>query len=488
MSNLYQPDWRSLIGHTTPQWLRDDKFGIYTHWGVYSVPACGKNGTWYPYFMYQKGNPQHDFHVNTYGPPSQFGYKDFIPMFTAERFDPDEWAELFARSGARFAGPVAEHHDGFAMWDSALSEWNAAKMGPKQDIVAGLARAIRAQGMRYMVALHHAELWYFYPHWEKTYDTSDPRYAGLYGEPHDLRWIDDPPDIPKGPFRFWRMQTRPDKSFHEYWLNKAQEVIDGYRPDLLWLDNGILFLQESYLRQLAAYYYNKGEEWGESVALTYKMNELVPGSALVDLELGRFEELTYHEWITDTSVDDQGAWSYVKDAPIKPAEALIHNLVDNVSKNGYLLVNVGPRPDGTIPKEVQQRLVGMGKWLEINGEAIYGTTPWLTFGEGPTKMEKAGPFSERQEVRYTPQDVRFTSRDNALYAICLGWPEGETTITSCGQLYEGEIEAVTMLGSDQPLSWRLDPTGLKVETPRSRPCEHAYVFKISRKDPFEGSA
>lgn len=174
-------------------------------------------------------------------------------MFTAEHFDPDKWADLFARSGARFAGPVAEHHDGFAMWDSGLSDWNAAKMGPKRDIVAELERAIRARGMRYMTALHHAELYYSYPHWEKDFDTSDPRYSGLYGQPHDMHWRDDPPEIPKDPFTFWRMQTRPDRDFHEFWLGKAKEVIDRFHPDLLWLDNGILFLQEHYLRQLTSY-------------------------------------------------------------------------------------------------------------------------------------------------------------------------------------------------------------------------------------------
>jgi alpha-L-fucosidase len=485
MSETYQSDWRSLRQHRTPQWLKDDKFGIYTHWGPYSVPGCGKNGTWYPYFMYQKGTSQFDFHTSHFGHPSVFGYKDLIPLLKAERFDPDEWAELFKRSGARFAGPVGEHHDGFAMWDSTLTEWNAARMGPKRDVVGELERAIRAVGMRFMVAMHHAENWYFYPHWDRDTDVADLKYSGLYGMPHDLQWRDNPPERHGDVFDFWRMQERPDAAFHRLWLDKSREVIDRYGPDLLWLDNGILFLQEHALKELLSYYYNAGERAGRDVVLTYKMHELVPGSALVDLELGRFPDLTYHEWITDTSVDDQGAWSWVADAAFKSPERIVHNLVDNVSKNGYLLLNVGPKPDGTIPEPARDLLLAIGKWLEVNGEAVFGTTPWLVYGEGPTKMGDAGPFSERKEVTYTRQDVRYTCTDDALYATCLGWPGNEVSLQACGrQLYEGEVANVRMLGSDEPLEWRLTPDALTVTTPKRRPCDHAFVFRIERKGPF----
>ena len=183
---MYQPTWDSLRQHPTPQWFKDAKFGIYTHWGIYCVPAKGPNATWYPYNMYREGTPQYDHHCRTYGPPQRFGWKDFIPMFSAERFDPDEWAEIFKDSGAQYAGPVGEHHDGFCMWDTQYSEWNAAKMGPRRDVVGALEQSFRKQGLRFMVALHHAENWWFYPHWRTEFDTSDPRYAGLYGEPHDL--------------------------------------------------------------------------------------------------------------------------------------------------------------------------------------------------------------------------------------------------------------------------------------------------------------
>ncbi len=475
----YQPSWSSLKAHVTPQWLRDAKFGIYTHWGVYSVPAAGPNVTWYPYNMYREGTPQYEYHVKTYGHPSQFGYKDFIPMFTGDKFDPDQWAELFKKAGAQFAGPVGEHHDGFVMWDTGFSEWNATRMGPRRDIVGALERAIRKQGMRFMVALHHAENWWFFPHWRKEFDTADPRYAGLYGAPHNLDWANGVPTTPSGADA-WELQEKPPKEFLDRWFGKILEVIDKYRPDMLWFDFGLQHIQERYRREFLAYYYNKAEEWGRDVAVTYKWHHLVPGSALVDLELGRFPELTYHDWITDTTVDDGHGWGYLKGAAYKAASALVHYLVDNVSKNGYMLLNVGPKPNGEIPEEAQELLLAIGRWLETNGEAIYGTTPWLDYGEGPTQMTKAGPFSEDQEVRYTAQDIRFTAKDDVIYAVCLGWPAQQVAIKSLRRLYESEIKSVRMLGVDAELQWSQTPEGLRITPPAQKPCEHAYVFKIVR--------
>jgi len=483
MYKTYQATWKSLRTHPTPQWFRDAKFGIYTHWGVYSVPACGPNGTWYPYNMYREGTPQYEHHVKTYGPPSEFGYKDFIPMFKAEKFDPEEWAELFKKAGAQFAGPVGEHHDGFAMWDSRFTEWNAAKMGPKRDVVGELERAIRAQGMRFMIALHHAENWWFFPHWKEEYDTSDPRYSGLYGPLHNQEWAVHKPEV-KSSRDEWRLQDKPSKEFLDMWLGKIREVIDKYQPDMLWFDFGLRFVQERYKKEAIAYYYNKEREWGKGVVVTYKGHDLVPGVGVLDLELGRFGELTYHDWITDTSVDDQGAWSYVQDAGFKPVSAIVHNLVDNVSKNGYLLLNVGPKPNGEIPEPAKECLLGIGEWLDINGEAIYGTTAWMTYGEGPTQMEKTGYFSEQQEVEYTAKDIRFTVKGDVLYAICLGWPGEQVTIESLRRLYESEIASVKMLGVDQELEWSLTEKGLEIKTPTEKPCEHAFVFKIMRKHPF----
>jgi len=487
MNQFYQPTWNSLRQHPDPQWLQDAKFGIYTHWGVYSVPATGPNVTWYPYNMYREGTPQHEYHVKTYGPPSQFGYKDFIPQFTAEHFDADEWAELFRKAGAQFAGPVGEHHDGFSMWDSQFTEWNAARMGPKQDIVAKLEKAIRKQGMRFMVALHHAENWWFFPHWRKDFDTSDHRYSGLYGPLHNTDWPDElPAQNPKQGEKEWGASDRPTQAFLDTWLGKTKEVIDRFRPDLLWFDFGIQFVQEHYRRQMLAYYYNKEAEWDRQVAVTYKWHNLPPGTGVVDLELGRFDKMTYHPWITDTTVDDGHGWAYLKGAGYKSRKTLIHYLIDNVSKNGYMLLNVGPRPDGIIPDEAKALLEGIGRWLAVNGEAIYGTTAWVSYGEGPTKMPKGGYFMEDQEVQYTAQDIRYTVKDDNLYAICLGWPGQEVTLGEVKQLYPAEIARVQMLGSDQPLAWRMSDAGLVVSTPEERPGEDAFVFRITRKPPFGG--
>jgi alpha-L-fucosidase len=471
MNQEYQPSWNSLRTHITPQWFRDAKFGIYTHWGVYSVPACGPNATWYPYNMYREGNPQYEHHVKTYGPPSKFGYKDFIPMFTAEKFDPDEWAEIFKNSGARFAGPVGEHHDGFCMWDSRYTDWSAARMGPSRDVVAELEKAIRKAGMKFLVALHHAENWWFYPHWRKEFDTSDPKYAGLYGEPHNLL----------GAGKSFFDQDKPSRAFLEQWKGKILEVIDNFRPDVLWFDFGLGFVQEQYRKEFLAYYYNKAMEWDTEVVVTYKEHYLAPGSAVVDLELGRFGELTYHDWITDTTVDAGEGWGYLRETEYKSTCSLVHYLVDNVSKNGYLLLNIGPKPNGEIPEQAREVLKGMGQWLDVNGEAIYGATPWLAYGEGPTQMQKTGAFCEKEEVTYTAQDIRFTSKDNVLYAICLGWPGAQVKINTLKALFPWEIQSVRMLGVDRDLEWSLQPDGMAIKTPAGKPCEHAYVFKIVRQ-------
>jgi len=481
----YQPTWGSLKRHQTPQWFQEAKFGIYTHWGVYCVPAYGPNVSWYPYNMYIEGTPQHEYHVKTYGHPSKFGYKDFLPLFTGEKFDADEWAELFKAAGAQYAGPVGEHHDGFTMWDTRYSEWKATKLGPKRDVVGELAQAIRRQDMRFMVALHHAENWWFYPHWRKEFDTADPANAGLYGEPHNLEWVNTPsPDFSENE-RKWYTMTPPSEAFLNVWQAKTLEVIDTYRPDLLWFDFGLRYIQEHYKREMLAHYYNQAAAWGKEVVVAYKHHHLVPGAGVIDLELGRFDTLTYHDWLTDTTVDDGQGWGYMKGTPYKSLSSLIHYLVDNVSKNGQLLLNVGPQPNGEIPEEAKLLLKGIGRWLAVNGEAIYGTTPWMTFGEGPTHMKKAGSFMEDEEVRYTPQDIRFTTKEDVIYAICLGWPREPVTIGALKGLYAEEFAAVSMLGVEQPLTWSFNrEEGLRVVPPVEKPCEDAFVLKIERKRPY----
>ncbi len=411
----YKPNWESLKRHQTPQWLQEGKFGIYTHWGVYAVHAFGSNTTWYSNQLYNNPNSpaRKDFEERFGKLTPEFGYKDLIPMFKAEKFNADEWAELFQQAGAKFAGPVAEHHDGFAMWDTKYSEWNAAKMGPHRDVVGELSKAIKKRNMKFVTAFHHAENWIFFPVWDKRYDTGNPKYSGLYGQYHE------------------QGAMPPAQESIDEWYNKIIEVIDKYGPDFIWFDFGLDYMPEGYEKDFLAYYYNWAKKNGKEVVVTYKDHDIIPGAGIRDLELGQSPDLAYNEWITDTSVDDRGAWGYANDLTFKPTNRLIDNLIDNVSKNGYLLLNVGPKPDGTIPDGAKKVLLEMGGWLRTNGEAIYNTTPWFLWGEGPTnvgQIERQG-FNESAKV-HTAEDIRFTTNGDVLYATVLDWPGDRVVIKS----------------------------------------------------------
>jgi alpha-L-fucosidase len=478
----YEPTWESLKKHETPQWLRDAKFGIYTHWGIYCYTATRGNATWNSFAAYQRpeSNQAKDFYEKYGEVTTEFGYKDLIPKFTAEKFNAEEWADLFAKSGARFAGPVAEHHDGFAMWDTKYSDWNAAKMGPKRDVVGELEKAIKAKGMKYVTAFHHAASWFFFPTWDKTKDSSNPEYSGLYGPIHEKGAV-------------------PTKEFLDEWYGKLVEVVDKYDPDFIWFDFAMDIIREDYVKNFVAYYYNKAAERNKDVVISYKHHDLPPGVGLYDLELGQEPELTHYDWITDTSIDDQGAWGYIPNLNYKPVNRLVDNLVDRVSKNGYLLMNIGPKWDGTIPEGAQKGLLGMGKWLEVNGEAIYGTTSWVKSGEGPTGVaigEAGDAMFNESDIVYSAEDIRFTVKGDVLYAIALDWPGEEILIKSLVPaaedaeeeeeydgyyLYPGEIKSVTMLGDGKELEWDLvKGKGLTIKAPKQKPCEHAFTFKIVR--------
>lgn len=423
----YTADWQSLRRVQTPEWMQKGKFGIYTHWGPYAVHAYGENTTWYSYMLYRNpdGEERQHFEKKFGKLTPEFGYKDLIPLFTAEKFDADEWADLFQKAGAKWAGPVAEHHDGFAMWDTRWSEWNAAKMGPKRDVVGELEAAVKKRDMKFVTAFHHAFHWDWYPVWDKNYDTGNPKYAGLYGQYH----------LPG---------EKRNQEFLDQWYGKIIEVIDNYSPDFIWFDFALDAIAEGYVKDFLAYYYNHAEEADKEVVVTYKQHDLVPGAGIRDLELGQEPNLTYNEWITDNSVDDRGAWGYAENLTFKTPNRLIDNLVDRVSKNGYLLLNVGPKPDGTIPEGARKVLLEMGAWLEINGEAIYETTPWMVAGEGPTNLGEASDIGFNEaDVEYTKEDIRFTVNGDNLYATFLDWP-GEMaiirTITGPDVREEGEDE------------------------------------------------
>lgn len=473
----YEPTWESLQQYEIPDWYINAKFGIFIHWGVYAVPAFGNE--WYPRRMYLEGSAEYEHHLKTYGPHTEFGYKDFIPMFTADKFDAGEWAQLFKDAGARFVMPVAEHHDGFPLYDSDLTEWSAAKMGPKRDIIGELAEATRQLGMVFSASSHRAEHWWFMDGGRKfPSDVQDPQYDGLYGpavtaskEHRTPEWKDQD----------WR--PRPNAKFMEDWLARCCELVDKYRPQVIWFDWWIeQAVFEPYLQRFAAYYYNRGEEWGLGVAINHKYDSYPEGTAVFDIERGQLSGIRPLFWQTDTSVS-KNSWGYIENHDYKTAGSIVGDLVDIVSKNGALLLNIGPRADGSIPEPEQDMLRDIGRWLAVNGDAIYDTRHWEVFGEGPTEVSD-GAFTDTERPPFTGQDIRFTQKGDTLYAICLGWPEGETLITSLGSgssVKADQIANVSMLGSDERLSWSQDAAGLRIATPSAQPCDYAWSYKIDLK-------
>jgi len=462
----FSATWESLKAYRVPAWYEDGKFGIFIHWGVYSVPAFGNE--WYPRNMYVQGSPEYEHHRVTYGAHTTFGYKDFIPQFTADKFDPRHWANLFRRAGAQFVMPVAEHHDGFQLYDSDLSDWTAARMGPRRDLIGDLAEAVRREFLVFAVSSHRAEHWWFFNGgMDFASDVQDPASADLYA-PAQAKTL------------------QPNQEFLDDWLARTCELIDKYRPQVVWFD---WWIEEPafapYLRRFAAYYYNRAAEWGRGVAINYKFKAFPEGAAVYDIERGQLDDIRRPFWQTDTSVA-KNSWGFTRRQDYKTVDDLIDDLVDIVSKNGALLLNIGPRPDGTIPEQEEELLLGIGSWLQVNGEAIYGTRPWKIFGEGPTQVV-GGSFTDTKRVPFTGRDIRFTTRGEILYAIALAWPEdGRLTIKSLASdatLFTQVVEKVELLGAAEPLPWTRDADGLHVTLPARQPGDHAFAFRVTPVPP-----
>lgn len=470
----FKDNWPSLSNYQIPQWYKDAKFGIFIHWGVYSVPAFGNE--WYPRFMYLEGKKRRGLdifkhHIETYGPQNKFGYKDFIPMFKAENFDANKWADLFKAAGAKFVMPVAEHHDGFQMYDSQLSKWNSANMGPKRDIIGELKQAVSDKGMIFSVSSHRAEhFWFFDGGMSFDSDVQDEQYKGLYG-----------PARPAPAQNRDLFDAEPDEAFLNDWLVRTCELVDKYQPQIVWFDWWIQHVAfKPYLKKFAAYYYNRALEWGKEVAINYKFDAYMLGTAVYDIERGQLNDIRPDFWQTDTAIAKY-SWGYTQNNEYKDSNDLICDLIDIVSKNGCLLLNVGPKADGTITEEETRILLDIGKWLETNGEAIYGTRHWKVYGEGSVQIVE-GAHSELKRSPHTTEDIRFTFKDGVLYAFVLKWPEdGKIAIKSLGENskhYRSILKSITLIGRDVPLTWQVNEDALMIDASTAGKFDFPACFKI----------
>jgi alpha-L-fucosidase len=472
----FRASWDSLEQYQVPQWYLDAKFGIFIHWGVYSVPAFSSE--WYPRMMYLQGSKEYKHQIDTHGPESKFGYKDYIPQFTASKFDAGQWAELFRESGAKFVVPVGEHHDGFPMYDSGLTEWSAAKMGPRRDVVGQLEKAVRSKGMHFGVSSHRAEHWWFFNGGMKfESDVRDPKYSDFYGPAQsDGKAHKNPNDD---------RDERPDKPSKEYlddWLARSAEIVDKYNPDLIWFDWWIgrpAF--KPYLQRFAAFYYDHNAEQHKGAVINYKYDAFPDKAAVLDIERGEEGEIRPLYWQTDTSISNK-SWGYIENDTFKTPEFIVDMLVDIASKNGVLLLNIGPDKEGQIPAQAQQILRSIGQWLSSNGDAIYGTRPWKVYGEGPTKAV-SGSFKDTETKPYTAADIRFTTKEGALYAIALATPaDGVVHVKALAkgsQSAPEEIRTVERVDSNDKVDWKRTGTDLTIRFPHAQRSQYPVAFRIT---------
>lgn len=472
----YRSNWKSLSKHPVPEWYRNGKFGIFIHWGIYSVPGFGNE--WYSRNMYDPSRREYAHHVATYGSQKEFGYKDFIPLFKSERFDAAKWISLFKEAGARYILPVAEHHDGFAMYDTAFNRWNATKMGPCRDVLGELKEACEGEDLKFCTSTHRAEH-YFFMNMGRTVDSdvSDDAYADFYGPAvycpeFDSSCMSNTTETPSA--------VGPDDSWLTDWMVRTCELIDRYQPKVLYFDWWIQNHKfKPYLKKIAAYYYNRAAQWGEEVSINYKREAFAPGVGTFDVERGALTDISPVPWQTCTAIGKE-SWGYTRDNPFKSSRQIICDLIDIVSKNGMMLLNVGPKPDGTITEEETAILQDIGRWMKVNGEGIYDTTPWKWFGEGSVNA-RDGFFMDGNEKGYTSEDFRFTYQGGCIYAFQLR-PDGNAvcirSLTERG-LYDFCIEGVELLGFEGELSYSRSKEALTIQLPPHVSAQMPLCFKIT---------
>ncbi|UOE51047.1 alpha-L-fucosidase [Mucilaginibacter sp. SMC90] len=508
----FKPDWESLKQYAVPDWFRDAKFGLWAHWGPQCQP---ERGDWYARGMYQEGSDQYSYHIEKYGHPSKFGFKDVINEWKAENWQPGELLDLYKRAGAKYFMALANHHDGFDLYNSTYQSWNSTKMGPKKDLIGGWAKAAKERGLPFGVTVHAAHTWTWLevaqradkagpmkgvPYdgkltkadgagkWWSGYDPQE-----LYAQNHELSKdsLDD-----HAIHREWNWgngASVPSKAYCDKFLNRTIELIDKYGPDLIYFDDTALPLwpvNDAGLK-IAAHMYNTSiKKHGKlNAALFGKILDEQQRKCMIwDIERGQSNQIEPEPWQTDTCI---GGWHYDRrifdNKGYKSAKTVIHTLADVVSKNGNLLLNIPVKGDGTIDSEERKIVEGIAAWMQVNSQSIYGTRPWTVFGEGPA-IESAAPlsaqgFNEGKGKPFTADDIRFTKKGNTLYALALGWPGEKGSVikalaSASPQLSGKKISDVSMVGYPGKLTWEQTGEGLKIKTPATKPDEIAVVYKI----------
>ena len=468
---------QSLEAYRAPDWFRDAKFGIWAHWGPQSAAEAGD---WYARNMYIQGSPQYRHHVKTYGHPSKFGFKDVIPTWKADRFDPDYLVGLYKKAGAKYFVSMGVHHDNFDLWNSKHQKWNAVEMGPKKDVVGLFRDAARKHDLKFGVSEH---LWISYKWFavshlaDKTgelkgvpYDGANAEWSSLYHDnahpTQDFKW--DNSNTPEA----WKRQ----------WFLRIKDLVDNYQPDLLYTDGAIPF--DQWGLNLVAHHYNQNAKRHggncEAVYNSKRREDSAVGTCVLDVERGIVESIWPSPWQTDTCV---GQWHYNRGQHYKTPETVIQMLVDIVSRNGNLLLNFPLPNSGMLDDQELAILSEITDWMKINSEAIYGTRPWKIFGDGPGTASAAAKtgFNENRRKALTAEDCRFTTKGDTLYAFFMGWPQKQVTIVPLGtnsKQQAGKIQNVELLGFGGKLEWTQNEQGLVVQVPQEPPCKHAFALKV----------